>query len=84
MPPQPGATCGSCDLPATHTTQRAATDDEATAYLAHMDRWRTTQGLGPLPEHAAIRHADHTVTVHTCCTHRPDDHAPCDTCLDPT
>lgn len=85
MPATPsGPTCGSCGQAATHGHQRPATDAEATQYLANMDGWRANQGLDPMPDNAAIRHAEHTVAVHTCCTHRPDDHAPCDTCPDPT
>ena len=69
-----------CGEIATHGHQRPATDDEAAAYLANMDTWRVSNGLGPLPDDAAIRTADHHVAVHTCCVHRPDDSARCDIC----
>lgn len=80
-PTPPGPVC-DCGQPATHAHQRPATGDEAAAYLANMDTWRTSQGLPPMPEDAAIRHADHHVTVHTCCAHRAADHAACPACPD--
>ena len=86
MPATPSAlTCRDCLQPATHMHQRAATPDEGAAYLAAMDEWRVSQGLGPLPDTAAIRSADHTVAVHTCCAHRdPNQSAACPACPDET
>ena len=77
--PAPAPTC-ECGQPATHGHQRPATPDEAAAYLANMDTFRVSQGLEPLPEHAAIRHADHHVAVNTCRAHRADTSAACPCC----
>lgn len=65
----PVPACHACQSPATQQWARAATDDEATQYHASMDVWRTSQGLPPMPETAAIRQAPVLMAVYGC-----DDH----------
>lgn len=62
-----------CGAPATHQSHRDATPDETAASLKAMDAWRVSQGLGPLPADATIRHHPHEIPVYTCCAHTDGD-----------
>lgn len=67
----PERTCHACDQPPTGVHHRDATAEETAAYHRGMDQWRAAEGLPPMPEDAAIRRAQATVTVLHC-----DDHGP--------
>lgn len=68
-------TCHVCDQPATHHWQRDATPDEAAQYHANVDTWRTSQGLGPMPDDAAIKTAPVQIPVFGCSQHSATDTA---------
>jgi len=80
MRPPSATPCHACDTPATHHWQREATDEESTDYHARVDAWRVSEGLGPIPDDAAIRTAPVMIPVFGCCEHRPAEHAACGDC----
>lgn len=63
--------CHACDQPAVQQWERDATPDETSRYHANMDAWRTSQGLEPMPETAAIRNAPVQIAVYGCDEHGP-------------
>lgn len=64
-----GPTCHACPEPATSQWHREGTDEEAAAYHANVDAWRISEGLGPMPEDAAIKRVPVLVAVYGCDVH---------------
>lgn len=61
-----------CGETATQQAHREATDEEAAAYHRGVDEWRTSQGLPPMPENAAVRQQPVMVPVFGCDEHGTD------------